>query len=96
MSRTRWLLFCPVAVVVMAGYLVRAPREPFADRRCEVESILVIDPNVTQYRLDEPFKVLRDGQVTFKREEDAAPLPVVRVDLTIDGEHVIIFTRRRE
>ena len=90
------LLLVPAAVLVMAGYVVRPSHEPFGDRRCEVDSVTVIDPNVTQYRLDEPFKVLRDGQVTFRREEDTAPLPVVRVDLTIDGEHVIIFTRRRE
>jgi hypothetical protein len=96
MPKTRWLLLCPAAITVMAGYLVRPPREPFGDRRWQVDSVMVMDPNVTQYKLDEPYKVFRDGRVTFSRQEETAPLPVLRLDLTIDGEHVVIFTRGRE
>jgi len=80
----------------MGGYLARGPREPFADRAWEVEAVTVLDPNPTTYKLDRPFRVLRGGEVTYSRREETAPLPVVRVDLTIDGEHVVVFTRRRE
>jgi hypothetical protein len=86
-----------IAAAVMAGYLaVAGPREPFADGACEVESVMVMDPNPTTYRLDPPFRVLRGGRVTLARQEATTPMPVVRVDLTIDGEHVVVYTRRRE
>jgi hypothetical protein len=85
------------AVAVMAGYVaLAAPREPVADRGFEVEAVTVLDPNATTYKLEPPFRVLRGGRVTEHRHEEAAPLPVVRVDLIIDGEHVVVFTRRRE
>ena len=96
MPKLRWVALL-AAVAVIAGYVaLAAPREPFADRGWEVEAVTVLDPNATTYKLEPPFRVLRGGRVTVLRQEEAALLPVVRVDLTIDGEHVVIFTRRRE
>jgi hypothetical protein len=90
-------LLCLTAVAAMAGYVLLAPaaREPFDGRAWAVESVMVLDPNPTTYRLAEPFRVLRDGRVTVRQSEAEAPLPVVRVDLTIDGEHVVVFARLR-
>jgi hypothetical protein len=95
-SKTHWWIGL-AALAVVAGYVsFAAPREPFAGPECEVEAVMVMDPNPTTYKLDAPFRVLRGGRVTLTRHEETATLPVVRVDLNIDGEHVVIFTRRRE
>ena len=94
-SKSRCVL-CLTVVAGMAGYVVlAAPREPFADG-WEVEAVMVMDPNPTTYKLDAPYRVLRGGRVTYSRPEETAPLPVVRVDLNVDGEHVVVFTRRRD
>ena len=90
-------LLCLTAVAMTAGYVLLAPaaREPFDGRGWAVESVMVMDPNTTTYVLDPPFRVLRAGRVTLTRPDDVATLPVVRVDLTIDGEHVVVFARPR-
>jgi hypothetical protein len=86
-----------LSVVAAAACVVlaHAPPEPFGGAGWTVEAVMVLDPNPTTYRLDPPFRVLRGGAVTFRRDEEAATLPVVRVDLTVDGEHVVVFTRLR-
>lgn len=95
----RWIV-CLIPVAVVAGYVALAPvvtpREPFADRGWSVDSVMVLDPNVTHYKLAEPFRVFREGRLTLVRPNEDATTPVVRLDLTIDGEHVTVFTRRRE
>ena len=91
------LLVCLAPIAVMAGYVaLAAPKEPFAERDWEVEAVMVMDSSPTTYKLDAPFRVLRGGRVTYSRAEETTPLPVVRVDLNIDGEHIVVFTRRRE
>ena len=100
MPKLRWLLGI-TAIAGMATYVgfapIMTPREPFAEGRWEVESVMVLDPaTTTTYKLGPPIRVIRDGDVTFRREGEAGRPPVVRVDLTIDGEHVVMFTRVRQ
>jgi hypothetical protein len=84
----------------MAAYLVLAPtlapREPFGGAGWEVESVMIVGACPTTYNLDPPFRVLRGGRVTLDRRAEDPTLPVVRVDLTIDGEHVVVFARLRQ
>jgi hypothetical protein len=95
MPKVRWLL-CSAAVAVMAGYaVVGRPHEPFGDGDCAVDAVMVLNPNPTTYQLDPPFRVLRDGGVTLSRP-DGGTAPAVRVDLRINGEHVIVFARPRQ
>ncbi len=90
------LVLCAAAVAATAGLiLARGPREPFDGAGWDVESVMVMNPGPTVYRLDPPFRVLRGGRVTLRRAEEATRLPVVRIDLTIDGEHVVVFCRLR-
>jgi hypothetical protein len=92
----RWLVSLSVAGVAAGCFVLGSSREPFVDHRWEIEAVTVMDPNPTTYRLEQPFRVLRRGQVTFSHHEDPARLPVVRLDMNIDGEHVVVFARRQE
>jgi hypothetical protein len=96
--KVRWVSCLTVAG--LAVYLLlapaAAPREPFGDAGWEVESVMVLDANATKFALEPPFRVLRGGRVTLSRPEESRTLPVVRVDLNIDDEHIIVFARVRQ
>jgi hypothetical protein len=57
--------------------------------------VIVLDnPSAAVYRLRPPFRVIRGGRVVLDRpDEGERTLPVIRLDLTIDGEPVIVFAR---
>jgi hypothetical protein len=88
-----------VAVALVAGYLAtaRAPK-PLnlpAGAGWEIESVMLLDGAAVQtYRLRPPFRVIRGGRVVLDRRGEERPtLPIVRLDLTIDGEPVTVFAR---
>ena len=60
------------------------------------ELMLLDEATTTTHVLDRPFRVIRDGRVTLAQPFEGPPRPVVRVDLTIDGEPVTVFSRIRE
>jgi hypothetical protein len=88
------------AVALIAAYAFLAPpltpREPFDDAGCELESVMVIGSNTMTYALEPPYRVLRNGQVTVNRPNESPSASVVRMDLSIGGDHVVIFARPRE
>lgn len=101
MSRSmRWLLgLTVVAVVTIYASFAPVPPspDPFAHGGWKVESVMLLDPaTTTTYALAEPFRVIRDGNVTVTRPLDTRADRVIRVDLTIEGESVILYTRLRE
>ena len=66
----------------------------------KIESVMLLDRGLTtRYVLDQPFRVLRDGRVEMSRVEDDDAIqgrvdePIVRLDLNVRGEHVVIFAR---
>jgi hypothetical protein len=68
-----------------------------------IESVMLLYPNrTTRYVLDQPFRILRDGHVEMSRIEDDSTIqgkehePVVRLDLNIRGQRVIIFARIKD
>jgi hypothetical protein len=91
---------CLAAVGLMAAYLIvapsLAPRGPFAGPEWEIDSVMVMDPYPATYALSPPFRVVRGERVTVDRRDAERTLPVIRVDLTIDGEHVLVFARLRQ
>jgi hypothetical protein len=100
MPKLRWML-CFAVVAGMASYVtvssIVAPREPFGDGRWQVESVMVLEEaTTTKYKLDAPYRVIRDGGTTFQRDDGPPRTPVIRVDLTVDGEHVVMFTHLRQ
>jgi hypothetical protein len=99
-QHTRWALgLGGIAVVGTYALLasVPSPPEPFANCGWKVESVMLLDPaTTTTYALAPPFRVIRDGRVTVARRDEISSGRVVRVDLTIEGEPVILFTRIRE
>lgn len=57
---------------------------------------MILDPNATVYRLERPYRVIREGEVTVTNDDEAISFPVVRLDLNIDGEHVVVFARQQK
>jgi hypothetical protein len=87
-----------VAFVAAYTFLLPTPatREPFDVRSWAVDSVMLLDEaTTTTCVLAPPFRVVRGSRVTMSRLDEEPTLPVVRVDLTIDGEHVMIYARRR-
>jgi hypothetical protein len=88
------------AVAVVAAYAslapLMAPSEPFAGN-WTIDSVMVVDPaTTTTYMLAPPCRVIRDGRVTLSRPNKFPVDRVIRMDLTIDGECVTLFTQLRE
>jgi hypothetical protein len=72
-------------------------REPFDKRAWSVDSVMILnDATTTTYAMRPPFCVVRGGRITLARHEEPTTPPTVRVDMTIDGEHVIVFARLRD
>jgi hypothetical protein len=66
----------------------------------KIESVMLLyHDRTTRYVLDQPLRVLRDGRVELSRVEDHNAIqgredePVVRLDLNVRGQHVVIFAR---
>jgi hypothetical protein len=66
----------------------------------EIESVMLLyRDRTTRYVLDQPLRVLRDGRVEMSRVEHDNAIqgredePVVRLDLNVRGQHVVIFAR---
>jgi hypothetical protein len=96
--KLRQVVCLAVVAAAAAGLaLARAAREPFDGPEWTVESVMVFEESgaTATRRLRPPFRVLRDGRVTLHRPDENPTLPVVRVDLTIAGEPVIVFARLR-
>jgi hypothetical protein len=101
-SKVKWAL-C-LATVLAAAYLAvrpAPPREPFAGEGWgegwEVESVMLVRTDgSTTYSLEQPYRVVRGGRVVLNRPERNPTLPIMRVNLIIDGEHVTVFARLRE
>jgi hypothetical protein len=94
-------LFGIAAITFLAAgmYVVPGPsqREPFDEGRWSLESVMLINEATTStYVLDPPFRVIRSGQATVSRRDESVRRPVVRVDLTVDGEPVTVYSRLRE
>ncbi|HEY1376372.1 MAG TPA: hypothetical protein VGF55_06235 [Gemmataceae bacterium] len=86
-----------IAAAAAGLVLARSAREPFDGSEWSVESVMVLDEGgpAAVHRLRPPFRVLRDGRLTLCRPDENPTVPVVRVDLTIDGEPVVVFARLR-
>ncbi len=88
-----------LAIVATGTFLIPGPPagESLDDRSWAVESVMLLSESTTAtYHLDPPLRVVRGGRVTFSRPTEGPALPVVRVDLTIDGEHVMVFAPLRQ
>jgi hypothetical protein len=95
----RWLLGL-VAVAVVAAYSFLAPAssppEPFAGPKWRVESVMILDPTTTTtYNLAPPYLVIQDGRVTLAQRDEETSGRAARIDLSIEGEHVTLYTRFR-
>jgi hypothetical protein len=83
----------------LAGFLAlgatRAPENPLDAARCRIESVTALNGPVSElYRLRPPFRVVRDGRAVLDRLDAEEPRwPVIRIDLTVTGERVIVFAR---
>jgi hypothetical protein len=93
MRRTICVLGLGLLLVAATIALKDPPaREPFDGQTWSVDSVTVLDEaTTTTYAVGPPFRVVRGGRVTLARPADGKRLPAVRVDLTVDGEHVIVF-----
>jgi hypothetical protein len=93
----RWICgSATFAAMVAAAILMPTPPppEPFDEGRWTVDSVMLLDePIVATYAMTPPFRVVRGGRVTLSRDAGAPALPAMRVDLTIDGEHITLFSR---
>jgi hypothetical protein len=95
-------VLCLSAVAIMSAYVaiapVPTPREPLDGAGWEVQSVMVLsDPGVRTYRLRPPYRVIRGGRVALVGGGADEPTgPVIRLDLTIAGEPVIVFARTIE
>ena len=96
----RWICgLATLAILAVAPILMpsQPPPEPLDERRWTVESVMLLDePACASYVLNPPFRVIRDGRVTLSRTEAPSPLPALRVDFTVDGQHVTLFSRVRK
>jgi hypothetical protein len=96
----RWLLgLAAVAVVAAYAFLapIPSPPGPFATPDWRIESVMVLDPTTTTtYNLAPPFRVIQDGRVTLARRDDETSGRAVRIDLSIEGEPVTIYSRLRD
>jgi len=92
---TRYLhVLAAVAVVGVGTVLMPAPppAEPFDERSWAADSVMLLRETATTIlTLDPTVRVVRGGRVTLARPAEGPTWPVVRVDLTIDGEHVMVF-----
>ena len=100
MNRTPlcWIGLTAIVLVAAAIALKNPPaREPFDEQTWSVDSVMFLDEATpTTYAVGPPFRVMRGGRVTLARPAEGKRLPAVRIDMTIDGEHVIVFARLRQ
>jgi hypothetical protein len=92
-----WLLVLVVAIPLTTFAMLTPEQrssEPFAHDEWKVESVMLLDQaTTTTYSFASPFRVIRDGSVTLARRHETPVDRPVRIDLTIDGRPVTIYTR---
>jgi hypothetical protein len=96
--KLHWKAMSALALIgLMIAYVMLAPhrpgREPFGGPDLEAKCVMVIDHTTTKYSLAPPYRVIRDGRISLSRPSEAPTLPVIRLDMMFNGEHVILFTR---